>query len=336
MKPLSFTVSSALVALALAVATPSYGQGRPGGEGGGGGGARPGGEGGGGGHAVSRGESGGGGSMGGSVSGSSSGAIGGATYSGGSGSSGGGHSVYRPSPDGDRSGRPMGTRGPALGRLGSVSEVGDPGQRAVPRGGARNDGGNPIVGAVRPRTANDPRPPSGNNWYNDRYYNPNSWYYGNPYSWGGWAYGYYNGYWGHWWPGYGYYGYYDPFWWGLNYYGYNYAMGYEPWVLPTGGLYGYSDDYRGGGGSYKPSPQDVRGPRGGIKLKVKPVTAEVWVDGYFQGIVDDFDGMFQYLNLPVGQHRVEVKANGYQTLTFDTSIQQRDVISYRGELQPVK
>jgi hypothetical protein len=213
--------------------------------------------------------------MGGSVSGSSSGAIGGATYSGGSGSSGGGHSVYRPSPDGDRSGRPMGTRGPALGRLGSVSEVGDPGQRAVPRGGARNDGGNPIVGA-------------------------------------------------------------DPFWWGLNYYGYNYAMGYEPWVLPTGGLYGYSDDYRGGGGSYKPSPQDVRGPRGGIKLKVKPVTAEVWVDGYFQGIVDDFDGMFQYLNLPVGQHRVEVKANGYQTLTFDTSIQQRDVISYRGELQPVK
>jgi hypothetical protein len=61
----------------------------------------------------------------------------------------------------------------------------------------------------------------------------------------------------------------------------------------------------------------------------------VFVDGYYVGIVDDYNGPFQRLPLTVGTHRIEIRANGYAPLAFDVKIEARDTISYQGELQPV-
>jgi PEGA domain-containing protein len=102
----------------------------------------------------------------------------------------------------------------------------------------------------------------------------------------------------------------DPFWWG----GYGYG---DPGGYPV---------YGGGGGS-----TDVW--YGGLKLKVKPSDAQVYVDGYFSGLVDDYDGMFQKLNLEVGGHHIEIRAEGYESLAFDVRIDYDQTVTYRGELQ---
>ena len=120
---------------------------------------------------------------------------------------------------------------------------------------------------------------------------------------GGW-YPYYPVYgWGY---GLGYYGYYDPYWWWGAPYFYDY------------GAYGYYNEQAG---------------RGGLKLKVQPSNAEVFVDGYYMGTVDDFDGTFQKLELETGPHHVEIRAPGYQTIGFDVRIEFNETVTYRGELQ---
>jgi hypothetical protein len=68
-------------------------------------------------------------------------------------------------------------------------------------------------------------------------------------------------------------------------------------------------------------------------LKVKPKEAEVFVDGYFAGIVDDFDGVFQRLHIETGPHRIELRADGYEPLNFEVNIQPGRTLTYKGELK---
>jgi len=49
-------------------------------------------------------------------------------------------------------------------------------------------------------------------------------------------------------------------------------------------------------------------PQTGIKFSNCPRSADVWVDGGFAGIVDQYDGTFDRLNLPPGNHSVVVKS----------------------------
>lgn len=76
----------------------------------------------------------------------------------------------------------------------------------------------------------------------------------------------------------------------------------------------------GGYGFYpyqRPFGYPFYGPRylaSSIRVQVTPKTAEVFVDGYYAGIVDDFDGTFQRLNLEPGQHEVVVWAQGYRSI----------------------
>ena len=99
-------------------------------------------------------------------------------------------------------------------------------------------------------------------------------------------------------------------------------------AIPYGGGYG---DAGGSTTSYG------RGEQGNLKLKVKPRAAKVYVDGYFVGTVDEFDGAFQKLALNTGRHKVEVKADGFETAEFDVLINagaDRDVPG-RAEANPV-
>jgi hypothetical protein len=124
---------------------------------------------------------------------------------------------------------------------------------------------------------------------------------------------YYPGYWG-----FGAF-YYDPWWWG----GYGYPYGYA-----GHGGYGY-----GGYGGYGGSSSSYYDDYGKLRLKVKPREAHVYVDGYFSGVVDQFDGVFQNLTLRAGGHRVEIRADGYETLSFDVMIVPYEKVTYSGELR---
>ena len=112
---------------------------------------------------------------------------------------------------------------------------------------------------------------------------------------------------------------YNPFWspYGFGYSGYGYAPGPG---LPYPGS-GYGSD-----------PFDRVGPTGGIRLNVEPRFADVYVDGYYAGIVDDFDGHFQHLDLVPGPHHIEITAPGFQPLQIDVTIQPHHRVEYRGTL----
>ncbi len=124
---------------------------------------------------------------------------------------------------------------------------------------------------------------------------------------------------GYGWPAYagwpGYYG-------NLGYYGSVGVYG------PYGGAY-YGGGYGGGYGAYGgPYGYSI----GGVRLRVNPKDAEVYVDGYYAGIVDDFDGTWQQLRLDDGAYSIEIRKPGLTTLTFDVQIQPGRTITYRGDM----
>src|SRR5262245_57551423 len=49
-------------------------------------------------------------------------------------------------------------------------------------------------------------------------------------------------------------------------------------------------------------------------MQVKPSDASVYVNGYYAGKVDDFNGTFQRLHVPPGEHEIVVYLEGYRSL----------------------
>jgi hypothetical protein len=120
------------------------------------------------------------------------------------------------------------------------------------------------------------------------------------------------------------------------------GSGFYPWGFAYGGgavIGGYYDGYLGAYDpwygwfpAYGPSYSTVSGYDGALRLKVKPVEATVYVDGYYVGVVDDFDGIFQRLRLDAGPHHIEIRAPRYETLTFDVRIEPDQTTTYRGQM----
>jgi len=50
-----------------------------------------------------------------------------------------------------------------------------------------------------------------------------------------------------------------------------------------------------------------------VKVKVEPKDAQVFVDGYYAGQVDKFDGVFQSLHVTPGGHTITLYLDGYRT-----------------------
>jgi PEGA domain len=90
---------------------------------------------------------------------------------------------------------------------------------------------------------------------------------------------------------------YDPFW-------------FDPWYG------GYAFDYQYPWGPYPYPPYRMYRVDAGasLRIEVKPKEAEVYVDGYYAGIVDDFDGTFQRLSVTPGEHNIELYLDGYRTV----------------------
>jgi len=62
-----------------------------------------------------------------------------------------------------------------------------------------------------------------------------------------------------------------------------------------------------------PAPQYLNADAS-VRLEVKPREAQVFVDGYYAGLVDDFDGMFQRLRTQPGQHDITLYLDGFRTV----------------------
>ena len=62
-------------------------------------------------------------------------------------------------------------------------------------------------------------------------------------------------------------------------------------------------------------------------------TPEVYVDGYYAGVVDNFDGRFQRLNLEPGPHQIEIRS-GSDSRRFDVNLQPGRTMTYRADLRP--
>jgi hypothetical protein len=122
---------------------------------------------------------------------------------------------------------------------------------------------------------------------------------------------------------------YDPFFWGSYGWGwgwgaglgYGYGWGWSPygWGYPYGGGYGYP--YYG----YRNYSE--------ARVEVKPKDAKVYVDGYYAGIVDDFDGWAQRLEAPPGEHDVAIYLEGYRTIHERVLFQPGKTVNIKGELQ---
>ena len=119
------------------------------------------------------------------------------------------------------------------------------------------------------------------------------------------------------------------------------GSGFYPWGYGYGGAIAYGGYYSGYYGAYDPwygwfptyAPASYGSDNtGSLRLKVKPADASVYVDGFYVGIVDDFDGAFQRLKLEPGPHKIEIRAQQHQPLAVDVMIQEDFTITYRGEL----
>ena len=88
---------------------------------------------------------------------------------------------------------------------------------------------------------------------------------------------------------------------GYGFYPYGYGYGWYP-------PYGYAPGYY-----YEPGAS--------LRLQVEPRETEVFVDGYYAGNVDEFDGFFQRLNLEPGEHEVTLYLAGHRTAKQNVYLQ---------------
>jgi hypothetical protein len=73
-------------------------------------------------------------------------------------------------------------------------------------------------------------------------------------------------------------------------------------------------------------------PVGELRLKVEPRDAQVYIDGYYAGRVDDFDGIFQSLKLEEGEYQIEIVLPGFEPLAFNVRIFPGQKTTYEGDL----
>ncbi len=110
---------------------------------------------------------------------------------------------------------------------------------------------------------------------------------------------------------------------------------YRPYIYrPSWGIgiyYGYDDYYPYGytpEGYFDPLPGHYYG---GVRITGAPRDARVFADGYFVGIVDDFDGIFQHMNLEAGPHHIEIQWGASQPVAFDVNVRPGQTITFRAD-----
>jgi len=113
-----------------------------------------------------------------------------------------------------------------------------------------------------------------------------------------------------------------------------YVPGRQRFLGGYGSGYGYITDPFGYI-SQPYAPADNSAPRetagtGYLRLDVEPEAARVYVDGFYVGSVSDFRRAPRAFD--AGPHRVEIRADGFESQSVEVSIRANDTLSYRGTL----
>jgi hypothetical protein len=82
-------------------------------------------------------------------------------------------------------------------------------------------------------------------------------------------------------------------------------------------------------GAYPPWYYPVYDHHAEVRVACTPRDAAVYVDGFYAGVVDDFDGAFQRLALPPGGHRIALYLDGYVTEEFGIYLRPRSTFTLR-------
>jgi hypothetical protein len=85
-----------------------------------------------------------------------------------------------------------------------------------------------------------------------------------------------------------------------------------------------------------PFPRPTRYGASSVRLRVQPVATEVYVNGYYAGIADDFDGVFQRLYLPTGGHHLELRLEGYESYARDIYASPGDTSEIQHRMVPLR
>ena len=72
-----------------------------------------------------------------------------------------------------------------------------------------------------------------------------------------------------------------------------------------------------------------------LRLQVAPRETEVFIDGYYAGTVDDFDGVFQRLHIEPGDHDVELYLPGHRSVQQKIYLQSGKTFTVRHTMEPL-
>ena len=72
-----------------------------------------------------------------------------------------------------------------------------------------------------------------------------------------------------------------------------------------------------------------------VRLEVKPREAQVFVDGYYAGIVDEFDGMFQRLRTQAGRHDITLYLDGFHTVHQNVYLMPDKTLDIKLKMEPL-
>lgn len=124
--------------------------------------------------------------------------------------------------------------------------------------------------------------------------------------------------------------YYRPYFYRPYYYGGYYSPFYSPFYSGFyAGWYPIYAQYPGYPGYYYGRAWSS------ARIEVKPREAQVYLDGYFVGIVDQFDGVFQRLDVPAGEHEISVYLQGYRTYRQKTLFRPGEGYHFKAILEPL-
>ena len=147
--------------------------------------------------------------------------------------------------------------------------------------------------------------------------------------------------WGGWYPwcstGFGWglgFVYYDPWFYGpTSWYWGRYGMWYDPYAYFWDPY--VSVGYSGGGGGGSSSDSSDKATNGSLRIKANVSQAMVFVDGALAGKVDEFDGLKNHLDVDAGRHSIELRAEGYETVSQDVVVAVGKTKTLRLEMKKV-
>ena len=117
---------------------------------------------------------------------------------------------------------------------------------------------------------------------------------------------------------------------------------YYPSLYRANLYYGYGGYYRGYYRPYYAGRYD-QGPyygyrydlSGTVRTQVAPRQTEVFIDGYYAGTVDDFDGVFQRLQIEPGDHDIALYLPGHRPYQQRVYVQPGRTFNIRHTMEPL-